>query len=270
MNIKHYCKLWKTENTNKEAIEKFWDIKAYEFNKIINNKENSSELINFLYSKNIISNDSKVLDIGCGTGKHSVEIAKRCSEVTAIDISNKMLEFAKNNAKQNDIENINFKKAFWDELDLKNNGFYKEFDLVFAAMCPGINNYETLNKMMNASKKYCFMSAFVERSDFLWDELNQYLRGTPIKQAYDKKIYYSFNILYLRGYYPKIKYIDRKWDNIYSLDSLVDEYMLRFEMKQKLTNIEKEKIYDYLKCFANDGYVRESVKSKIAWMYWEV
>lgn len=42
----------------------------------------------------------KILDIGCGTGRHSIELAKRGYCVTGIDLSDSQLARAKEKAKE--------------------------------------------------------------------------------------------------------------------------------------------------------------------------
>lgn len=46
----------------------------------------------------VISIRSKVLDLGCGTGRHAIHLAKRGNEVTGLDLSANMIEHAKKNA----------------------------------------------------------------------------------------------------------------------------------------------------------------------------
>ncbi|MCD4783772.1 MAG: class I SAM-dependent methyltransferase, partial [Candidatus Eremiobacteraeota bacterium] len=41
----------------------------------------------------------KIIDIGCGTGRHSIELTKRGYKVTGIDLSESQLERAKEKAK---------------------------------------------------------------------------------------------------------------------------------------------------------------------------
>ena len=41
---------------------------------------------------------TKILDIGCGTGRHSIELAKRGYQVTGIDLSESQLKRAKEKA----------------------------------------------------------------------------------------------------------------------------------------------------------------------------
>jgi ubiquinone/menaquinone biosynthesis C-methylase UbiE len=41
----------------------------------------------------------QILDIGCGTGRHSIELAKRGYKVTGVDLSDNQLESARKKAK---------------------------------------------------------------------------------------------------------------------------------------------------------------------------
>jgi len=72
----------------------------------------------------------KILDIGCGTGRHSIELAKRGYNVTGIDLSERMLEMAKQKAKNAKV-NAEFIKA-----DARYLKFEKEFDLALI-LCEG-------------------------------------------------------------------------------------------------------------------------------------
>lgn len=72
----------------------------------------------------------KILDIGCGTGRHAIELAKRGYNVTGIDLSDSLLEIAKEKAKQLNLE-IKFFKH-----DARKLPFNKEFDLAIM-LCEG-------------------------------------------------------------------------------------------------------------------------------------
>ncbi len=52
-----------------------------------------------------------ILEIGTGTGSFAIEAAQHCKRVIAIDVSQKMLEFAKQKAQMNRITNIEFNHA---------------------------------------------------------------------------------------------------------------------------------------------------------------
>jgi SAM-dependent methyltransferase len=67
---------------------------------------------------------SKILDIPCGYGRHSIELAKRGFKVTGVDLNNKHLSIAKKLAVKNSVL-VKFKKE--NMLDLKRDS---EFDAV--------------------------------------------------------------------------------------------------------------------------------------------
>jgi len=72
----------------------------------------------------------KILDIGCGTGRHSIELAKRGYHVTGIDLSDSMLNRAREKAKAENLE-IDFRQQ-----DARTLPFSNEFDLAMM-LCEG-------------------------------------------------------------------------------------------------------------------------------------
>jgi 2-polyprenyl-3-methyl-5-hydroxy-6-metoxy-1,4-benzoquinol methylase len=49
---------------------------------------------------------SRILDIGCGTGRHSIELAKRGYTVVGIDLSESQLKRAKEKASEQNLQII--------------------------------------------------------------------------------------------------------------------------------------------------------------------
>lgn len=84
------------------------------------------------YDRNV-----KILDIGCGTGRHSIEMAKRGYRVTGIDLSEAQLNRARELAQKERLE-INFIK-----LDARSLTFSDEFDLVIMICEGGFSLMET-------------------------------------------------------------------------------------------------------------------------------
>jgi LysM repeat protein/soluble lytic murein transglycosylase-like protein len=73
---------------------------------------------------------STVLDVGCGTGRHAIELCKRGYSVTGVDLSDSMLKKAAENAHNEGVD-VDFIKA-----DACNLTFEKEFDLTIM-ICEG-------------------------------------------------------------------------------------------------------------------------------------
>lgn len=95
----------------------------------------------------------KIIDIGCGTGRHSIELTKRGYTMTGIDLSESLLEKAREKAEQNGLQ-IEFSQH-----DARNLPFEKEFDVAIM-MCEGgfplmetdEMNYEILRNVSNSLK----------------------------------------------------------------------------------------------------------------------
>ncbi len=99
------------------------------------------------------NNSTRILDIGCGTGRHSIELSKRGYVVTGIDLSDSQLKQAKLKASRQNLE-IDFQKQ-----DARNLNFSEEFDLVIM-LCEGAfplmetdeMNFKILQNATNALK----------------------------------------------------------------------------------------------------------------------
>jgi 2-polyprenyl-3-methyl-5-hydroxy-6-metoxy-1,4-benzoquinol methylase len=74
--------------------------------------------------------ETRILDIGCGTGRHSIELARRGYPVVGIDLSDSLLKRAKEKASERKLQ-IDFQKH-----DARNLPFRNEFNLVIM-MCEG-------------------------------------------------------------------------------------------------------------------------------------
>ncbi len=72
----------------------------------------------------------KIIDIGCGTGRHSIELTRRGYKVTGIDLSNSMLNAAREKAKAQNLK-IDFQRY-----DARKLPFKDEFDLAIM-LCEG-------------------------------------------------------------------------------------------------------------------------------------
>ncbi len=106
----------------------------------------------------------KILDVGCGTGRHSIELSKRGYTVTGIDLSESQLARAREKANKENL-NINFQKY-----DARNLPFNKEFDAAimlceggFALMETDEMNFEILKNVTKSLKN---------KSKFIFTTLN--------------------------------------------------------------------------------------------------
>jgi 2-polyprenyl-3-methyl-5-hydroxy-6-metoxy-1,4-benzoquinol methylase len=88
--------------------------------------KNTKEEIEFILEELKLKENSKILDVGCGTGRHSIELAGRGFQVTGVDISSGMLAEAKKTAKKAGVT------ITWIHADAKHFRPDRKFD---AALC---------------------------------------------------------------------------------------------------------------------------------------
>lgn len=79
----------------------------------------------------------KIIDIGCGTGRHAIELTKRGYSVTGIDLSESQLKRAREKSKDEGVE-IDFQKY-----DARNLPFKDQFDLAIMLCEGGFSLMET-------------------------------------------------------------------------------------------------------------------------------
>jgi 2-polyprenyl-3-methyl-5-hydroxy-6-metoxy-1,4-benzoquinol methylase len=82
-------------------------------------------------------NSLKILDVGCGTGRHAIELSKRGYNVTGIDLSESQLKRAKEKAAENNLT-IDFQRQ-----DARSLPFNNEFDVAIMLCGGGFSLMET-------------------------------------------------------------------------------------------------------------------------------
>ncbi|PKL49626.1 MAG: class I SAM-dependent methyltransferase [Planctomycetes bacterium HGW-Planctomycetes-1] len=97
--------------------------------------------------------EAKILDIGCGTGRHSIELAGRGYSVVGIDLSDALLKRAKEKVSSQGL------KIVFQKHDARNLTFSNEFDMAimlcegaFSLMETDEMNFQILRNAANALK----------------------------------------------------------------------------------------------------------------------
>ena len=107
----------------------------------------------FIESEIAFDKQTRILDIGCGTGRHSIELTKRGYHITGIDLSDSLLKRAREKASEQNLV-IDFQKH-----DARQLPFNQEFDAVIM-LCEGAfplmetdeMNFQILQNAANALK----------------------------------------------------------------------------------------------------------------------
>jgi SAM-dependent methyltransferase len=147
--------------------------------------------------------DERVLDMACGTGRHSLELARRGHSVVGVDISPDLLAIAEADAGEQSLE-VSFLAAdlreldFDEEFDLVLNlndgaiGYFeteeenqRTFEVIAAALRPGGGNLLQLPNVLYAEahlpqKTWIAGEGMVELIDHYWEPRSRYLEGSTM------------------------------------------------------------------------------------------
>ena len=156
---------------------------------------------NFIEQEINYNKRSKILDIGCGIGRHSRELAKRGYQITGIDLSESQLNRAKELADKEKL-NIDFQIQ-----DARRLTFQNEFDLVIM-LCEGAfplmetdeMNFQILQNATKAIKENGKLIFTTLNGLFpLFHSVKEFLTSTAENgnATYDKN---SFDLMTFRDY----------------------------------------------------------------------
>jgi SAM-dependent methyltransferase len=145
----------------------------------------------------------RILDLACGIGRHSLELARRGFEVVGLDISEELLEMARRDAEAQSLE-ISFVEADLRQLDYEeefdvvlslNDGAigyfetdeenYRTFEVVSKGLRSGGGHLMQLPNVLHAEKHlpnrhWIAGDATVELSDHRWNAKDRYLEGFTV------------------------------------------------------------------------------------------
>nr|AGF93417.1 methyltransferase type 12 [uncultured organism] len=241
-----------SRDSDQDKVEK-WEEVSERFNRSLNSESSLLSYVQKFLEKIELSYDSSVLDIGSGPGTISIPIAKRVRKVTALDYSENMLDLLKENARKENLENINCVNKDWRKVKIGED--IPEHDVVIASRSMGgMGLKDKLLKMKDAARNDVYLTATAKVSDFEGDVYHKVLGREEVPES--EYIYY-YNLLYEMGILPDLEFVwikggEYNWD----LDRAMDHF------KWKISDLsipEEEKLRNHLKKVLMDNDKRESL-----------
>lgn len=258
-----YSKLWDDIPTETELEEArlYWNLRAGTFNE--QDRDNCRDIHQLLEQKGFDPRGKTLLDIGCGPGKCTVELATEFESVVGLDLSDQMIHHARENARQAGRNNADFYSMAWEKTDLAKEGWQDRFHVVLASMTPAISHAASLEKMCQAGKELCILSSFVHRRD-LKVELEEHLGLRSPTDPSGNKVYLAFNLLWMWGYHPEVSYTRV---NI-RRESTLEESLALYRLQMSFNEEQEKKARFFLESKALDGLIVQEYEATIGWLTW--
>lgn len=282
-NPEFWIKLWeealhsspvrkRRRHTETEMIE-MWNNRAKDFAENTNRnngQKRRQRVLDFLEQEGALQEGFKVLDIGAGPGNFAIPIARIASQVTALEPAPEMVKILRERAATENLKNIEIMQRTWQEVDVEKEGLVGQFDLVFASMTPGVQDPETLEKMIKASKGYCYLSGFSgHRWGQAYRELWKFFYNEDVGDS-PGDIFYPFGLLYSMGYRPSFRFTTHQRVHEHTIEKATEIILKFFERYMDISAEAKKEIEDYVLKHAENGIFRQKINGCSGMMVWRV
>ena len=272
-----WCDVLVTDPESKRSMDhvKKWDNRAQAFAKRTDTPEAVSRkerIFSMLKEAGALQAGTRVLDIGAGSGNWAIPMAEMGMDVMAIEPSGGMVEILRKKMADKGIgpDRISIDQRSWQDVDVEKEELSGQFDLVFASMSPGVRDPETLDKAIQASRKFCYLSTFSGGS---WrsccNDLWQQLTGQELESnSWD--FIYPFTYVYSLGYRPKIDFNVWSNDRQETIDEAVENILFFLQGAVTVTPEIHEKLKAYVTDQAEDGLFHQKQTVCQGVMVWQV
>jgi SAM-dependent methyltransferase len=206
-----------------------------------------------------LSSEVTVLDVGAGTGRMTLPLAKRVKHVTALEPSEKMLAILKDNARKQCIFNINYVNE-----SLEDYNAAASYDLVVASFSLFMFDIKSALMKINAFANkgvYLFMSA----SPWIDEDIQKTVNGNSSSWS---DFIFVYNILYDLGILANVDICDFESKQSY------DNFEFAVAELSRINHIPPEKkhsLREYLQVnlIENNGKFEYNRTRKVATIWWK-
>ena len=215
----------------------------------------------------------RVLDIGAGPGNFALPLAARVRQVTALEPAPGMAVILRRRQEARGLRNIRVVQRGWGEVRLEREGWAGAFDLVFASMSPGVDGPEALERMLEASRRFCYLSGWSGGLWGQWGLARRELWPALFREEagnYPNDVLYAFGLLYARGLRPELRFRWQESRHDLGREEAEEELGRLFERYTPLTPAVRRRIGEYVRERTRGGRFRQAVRQCQGFLLWEV
>ena len=212
LEAKEHSPVNRRERHGEEAALERWNTRApgyAEHSESEGSQERRDRILDWLEQAGALQSDYRVLDIGSGPGNFSIPLARRVAEVVAVEPARGMVVILERKLGQEGLKNVRIVQKTWEAVNLGAERWNGAFDLVLASMSPGVSNPAMLEKMVAASRNFCYLSGWSGDRWGKWGQAQRELWPLIFGEElgdYPSDVLYSFGLLYSQGYRPELRF----------------------------------------------------------------
>ncbi|MEJ5167747.1 MAG: methyltransferase domain-containing protein [Arcobacteraceae bacterium] len=186
--------------------------------------------------------DKTILDIGCGTGTLAIPLASKASKITALDLSQPMLDIFANDITTLSLDNkVDIILSSWDDFELS-----QTYDIAIASMTPAVSSIEHFDKFISSTS---FYGIFVGWGDYKNNDIVDILieKHNASKSKTFGQTQKFINHLMAKNIHHTSSYFETSWSDDYSFDDAFEyciSHLERFGIK------------------ANESIIKETLQTK--------
>lgn len=163
-------------------------------------RQRTKQILNWLEGQGVIFKDTPILDIGAASGGFTVSFAERGANVTAVEPNFPLGELLKENITRITNGKVEVVPQPFEDIDIQAKGWWKAFDLVFLSMSPVIVDWESVQKVLSCTQRFCYISLPVgSKEHSLVNEIWPLVTDQP-QRVEHPEMAYLLHLLYLKGY----------------------------------------------------------------------
>lgn len=268
MELDEMLERWKKPWRDSKQAELRWDAMAPVFYGQEAPSFEDNELLRLIGREGMAGPESHALEIGCGTGKYCLALAGRCASVTGLDISGKMLDYARAQAARLGLSGARFVRSDWRSEDPEKRGWLGAFDLVLAWLTPAVIDYGSFRKFCSVSRGWCVLGNHVRRAESLSDRFRVLFGIEPARTAGDDLVFATAALL-REGKRPYLAYAENRWERTSSYEELFAKYRRRLATYAPVTREAESRLRGLLESEVGaDGLSHETLTATIGILYW--
>jgi ubiquinone/menaquinone biosynthesis C-methylase UbiE len=250
-------------------VPNFWDNMAKRYPRFDDTSmcQDVNRILDWCRSLGVSFEGKRILDIGAGTGTIAIPLAQQGAFLTAIDVSQSMLEHLKQDAKALSLDSrILIYHSDWETFPLT-----ESYDFVIASMTPAISNEAHIDKMLSAARSlglYVGWGAY--RNNDLVKELLEahHYQEKPCEAAGCMNTARFIDVLKQKHIAFHYAYFETSWTDAYDFEA-AKEYAYD-QLRRKSIIPDERSVEAVLKRHIKNKKVQVTTKAEKGMVLWNV